>query len=217
MAKKQFLKIRVCFVFIVCFSALALNSQATITTQLPTPKTFIKEPFFIHPQPTIDNSSHWMTESWSFFGLIDDLQVDECWTFTVRNVFILFSQRSPNLNGWYIGHIKSDSMKYSISKNDHTRFGLLAQKIICCTFIHESEVPPAIYFIPNYYVRTLTVTSVNFNDFHWSDFQNIGTGTCMVPTTGNVTAGDIITDCYGEIVIQYLPLSFSLGEFIFPE
>ena len=52
-------------------------------------------------------------------------------------------------------------------------------------------------------------------DILWSDISEVGDGSCDPLPEGNVTAGDMITNCTGIIVLLYLPTYEVLGAFEF--
>lgn len=75
-------------------------------------------------------------------------------------------------------------------------------------YIDPTQQPtqtPSIGFSPDLTNHTLTVISTSASDILWSDILEIGEGSCDAFPTGNVTIGDIITNCTGIIVLQYLP------------
>ncbi len=75
-------------------------------------------------------------------------------------------------------------------------------------YIDPSQQPtqtPSIGFSPDLTNHTLTVISTSASDILWSDITEIGEGSCDAFPAGNVTIGDIITNCTGIIVLQYLP------------
>lgn len=74
---------------------------------------------------------------------------------------------------------------------------------------------PVINFQQNETNNTLTVTYVSTADIPWSDVSEIGEGSCSPFPDKNITAGDMITDCTGIIVLQYLPTYEILGVFEF--
>jgi hypothetical protein len=85
-------------------------------------------------------------------------------------------------------------------------------------FIDPSQQPPQtpdIGFQQDLGNDTLTVTYVTAADVLWSDVSEIGAGSCNPLPGGNVTAGDMITNCTGIIVLQYLPTYEILGVFNF--
>jgi hypothetical protein len=75
-------------------------------------------------------------------------------------------------------------------------------------FINPSQQPPQtplIGFQQDLTNMTLTVTSTSAINIPWTDIAEIGAGSCDPFPEGFVTAGDIITNCTGIIVLQYLP------------
>jgi hypothetical protein len=86
------------------------------------------------------------------------------------------------------------------------------------TVIGTYQFPPLpqITFVMNEQNRTLTVVSAPSEDIPWSDIINIGNGTCTIPTEGYVIAGDVITDCYNQISLLYMPSETLLGTYQFP-
>ncbi|MBN1861448.1 MAG: hypothetical protein JW840_08315 [Candidatus Thermoplasmatota archaeon] len=40
--------------------------------------------------------------------------------------------------------------------------------------------------------------------YNWSDFQNVGSGSCVIPPEGHPQIGDVITNCSGLIILQYV-------------
>jgi hypothetical protein len=53
------------------------------------------------------------------------------------------------------------------------------------------------------------------NDTLWSDIAEIGAGSCDPFPSGNVTLGEVITNCSGILVFQYLPTFEVLGVYEF--
>lgn len=45
----------------------------------------------------------------------------------------------------------------------------------------------------------------NIEYYNWSDFRNVGSGSCVIPATGHPDVGSVITNCSGFIIIQYVP------------
>jgi len=85
-------------------------------------------------------------------------------------------------------------------------------------FIDPSQQPPQtpdIGFQQDLGNDTLTVTYATAVDVLWSDISEIGAGSCDPFPEGNVTAGDMITNCTGIIVLQYIPTYEILGVFEF--
>jgi hypothetical protein len=74
---------------------------------------------------------------------------------------------------------------------------------------------PTIVFNQDLINRTLTVLSVTPATIFWSDIDQIGAGNCDPFPNGNVTVGDVITNCTGIIVLRYIPLNEVLGVFEF--
>ncbi len=74
---------------------------------------------------------------------------------------------------------------------------------------------PSISFQQDPGNSTLTVTYTSANDILWSDIAQIGAGSCDPFPAGNVTVGDIITNCTGILVLQYLPTYEVLGVYEF--
>jgi hypothetical protein len=74
---------------------------------------------------------------------------------------------------------------------------------------------PVIGFQQDETNNTLTVTSTSSADILWNDISEIGAGSCDPFPEGNVTTGDMITNCTGIIVFQYLPTYEILGVFEF--
>lgn len=85
-------------------------------------------------------------------------------------------------------------------------------------FIDPSQQPPQtpnIGFQQDLGNNTLTVTYTTAADILWSDISEIGAGSCNPFPAGNVTTGDMITNCTGVIVLQYIPTHEILGVFEF--
>ena len=80
---------------------------------------------------------------------------------------------------------------------------------------YEPPETPDISFEMDMENNTLTVSYVYPEDVLWSDIDQIGSGTCDPLPTGNVTAGDEITNCMGIIVLRYIPTDEVLGVFEF--
>jgi hypothetical protein len=85
-------------------------------------------------------------------------------------------------------------------------------------FIDPSQQPPQtpdIVFQQDLGNDTLTVTYATAVNVLWSDISEIGAGSCDPFPEGNVTAGDMITNCTGIVVLQYIPTYEILGVFEF--
>ncbi|HUT00026.1 MAG TPA: hypothetical protein VMY59_06895 [Candidatus Thermoplasmatota archaeon] len=76
---------------------------------------------------------------------------------------------------------------------------------------------PNIVFQQDTTNKTVQVLSIDSNDVLWSDIDQIGAGSCDPLPVGNVTAGDILTNCTGIIVLQYIPTQEILGVFEFDQ
>ena len=74
---------------------------------------------------------------------------------------------------------------------------------------------PTILFDQNNENHTLTVTYISDENIYWEDIENIGSGTCDTLPTGNITIGDMITNCTGIIVLRYTITDSILGVFEF--
>jgi hypothetical protein len=74
---------------------------------------------------------------------------------------------------------------------------------------------PTIIFSMDLENNTLTVSNVYPEDVMWSDIDQIGSGTSNPFPTGNVSMGDMITNCVGIIVLRYIPTNEVLGVFEF--
>jgi hypothetical protein len=74
---------------------------------------------------------------------------------------------------------------------------------------------PTIMFSMDMENNTLTVTNVYPDDTMWGDIDQIGSGTSNPLPTGNVSMGDMITNCLGIIVLRYVPTNEVLGVFEF--
>jgi PKD repeat protein len=51
--------------------------------------------------------------------------------------------------------------------------------------------------------------------YNWSDFRNVGSGSCVLPSSGHPEIGDVITDCYGAVILQYIPNGVISGSWYF--
>lgn len=74
---------------------------------------------------------------------------------------------------------------------------------------------PDIGFLQDNTNNTLTVISTSAPDILWSDISEVGDGSCDPLPAGNVTAGDVITNCTGVVVLLYLPTYEVIGAFEF--
>ncbi len=74
---------------------------------------------------------------------------------------------------------------------------------------------PTIDFQQDLVNKTLTVVSIVPVNSLWSDITEIGAGSCNPLPEGNISAGDMITNCTGIIVLQYVPTYEILGVFEF--
>jgi hypothetical protein len=79
----------------------------------------------------------------------------------------------------------------------------------------QNPQTPTIGFEQDMLNKTLTVISVDADDVPWSDFTEIGAGSCDPFPNGNVTVGDSLTNCKGIIVLQYIPTKEFIGVFEF--
>ena len=79
----------------------------------------------------------------------------------------------------------------------------------------QQNQTPTINFQQDTINKTLTVISVSQTDVLWSDIAEIGAGSCDPFPEGNVTIGDILTNCTGILVLQYVPTYEILGVFEF--
>jgi PKD repeat protein len=52
-------------------------------------------------------------------------------------------------------------------------------------------------------------------NYNWSDFQNVGSGSCILPTSGHPDIGDVITGCNGMVILQYVPNGVVSGSWNF--
>ena len=53
------------------------------------------------------------------------------------------------------------------------------------------------------------------DNYNWSDFRNVGSGNCVLPTSGYPEIGDVISDCSGLIILQYIPNGVISGSWQF--
>lgn len=74
---------------------------------------------------------------------------------------------------------------------------------------------PVIGFQQDEMNNTLTVSYTSAGDILWNDLSEIGAGSCDPFPEGNVTTGDMISNCTGIIVLQYLPTYEILGVYEF--
>ena len=79
----------------------------------------------------------------------------------------------------------------------------------------EPPETPVISFYMDDVNDTLTVTSVTPEDTLWGDIDQIGSGVCDPLPTGNVSAGDKVTNCSGIIVLRYIPTNGVIGVYEF--
>jgi hypothetical protein len=79
----------------------------------------------------------------------------------------------------------------------------------------EPPETPEIIFMQDSENNTLTVVSVDRDDVLWEDIDQIGSGNCDPLPDGNVTAGDVIINCIGIIVLRYKPTNEVIGIFEF--
>ena len=84
------------------------------------------------------------------------------------------------------------------------------------SFLFTQDITPLITFLMNDIADTLTVTSVDSLNVLWSDIMI--NGSCDTSGLGiYVTAGDVIFNCKGRIVIIYRPTNKMLGLFDFTD
>ena len=74
---------------------------------------------------------------------------------------------------------------------------------------------PTIQFQQDDLNNTLTVLAVAPTGVFWGDIEEIGAGSCDPLPTGEVTSGDMLSNCTGILVLQYSPLHQILGVFEF--
>jgi PKD repeat protein len=58
-------------------------------------------------------------------------------------------------------------------------------------------------------VNNITIVGLHVlgshENYNWTDFRNVGSGDCILPIAGHPQIGDIITNCSGLIILQYVP------------
>lgn len=74
---------------------------------------------------------------------------------------------------------------------------------------------PTITFTRDTENNTLTVAAISTDNILWNNIDQIGSGTTDPLPTGNITIGDMITNCIGIIVLRYKPTDEVLGIFEF--
>ena len=74
---------------------------------------------------------------------------------------------------------------------------------------------PTIQFQQNDVNNTLTVLAVIPSGVLWEDINEIGAGSCDPLPPGEVTVGDMLSNCTGILVLQYSPLNQIIGVFEF--
>ncbi|MBN1859941.1 MAG: hypothetical protein JW840_00615 [Candidatus Thermoplasmatota archaeon] len=74
---------------------------------------------------------------------------------------------------------------------------------------------PTVQFQQDDVNNTLMVLAVAPSGVLWEDIDEIGAGSCDPLPTGEVTAGDMLSNCTGILVLQYSPLNQILGVFKF--
>lgn len=79
----------------------------------------------------------------------------------------------------------------------------------------QKPYTPAISFEQDKINKTLMVLSVSSKTVLWNNIVEIGEGSCDPLPQGVVTVGDILTNCTGIIVLNYLPTNDILGVFAF--
>lgn len=166
----------------------------------------------LNEKETIDKLQNASTEIQKQFiiGRISDLTIDDYeYSFCPINIIILFYEKSSHFTGSYLGHIKESGQRYYVSKDFFFK-GILTPQFICGLFRYEAPETPQITFVKDDNAKTLLVASVDLPDVSWSDIANIGSGSCALPTSGYVAAGDMITNCYGQIELEYLPTNAML-------
>jgi hypothetical protein len=152
----------------------------------------------------LQNSSTFLEKQF-IIGRISDLKIDDYDTsFIPENIFIIFYQKSSHFTGSYVGHIRDNNNHFYVSKDFESR-AILTPHFICGFFRYERPETPQILFVQDDTARTLLVTSIDLADVLWSDIVNVGSGSCVLPTSDYVSAGDMITDCYGQIELLYQP------------
>jgi hypothetical protein len=52
-------------------------------------------------------------------------------------------------------------------------------------------------------------------NYNWSDFRNVGSGSCILPTSEHPEISDVITDCSGLVILQYIPNGVISGSWYF--
>lgn len=117
-----------------------------------------------------------------FFGRIDDLQRDDYATsFIGKNVLLYFYSNSPDMKGWYAGHIKGTQRFYVSS--DYEFHGFMTLHFVCGVFKHQLPSTPSIMFMSNIFDNSITVMSVSPENILWSDITNVGSGNACSPQT----------------------------------
>jgi len=152
------------------------------------------------------------------FGRIQQLQsTEEGISFIPSNVYLFMKQKSPEMAVTYVGHVRSADQRMYFSQ-ETTFKGFLSLKIICGIFRFQYHTPeaPSIIFHMDTEARILTVMSVDSSEVLWTDLQNVGDGSCTIPTEGYIDAGEQITDCYGTISLVYIPSQTLIATFTFP-
>jgi len=150
-------------------------------------------------------------------GRIQDLQItDEDTSFIPFNVFLLMKQQSPDISVSYFGRVRATGQRMYFSDDNQFK-GYLSTKFVFGIFRFEYHTPenPIILFRLDNEERTITVISIEQSDILWSDFQNVGDGSCNISTEGYVAAADQITDCYGTISLYYSPTQTIIATFEF--
>lgn len=74
---------------------------------------------------------------------------------------------------------------------------------------------PTIQFEQNDVNNTLTVLAVVPAGILWDDIEEIGAGSCDPIPTGEITAGDMLTNCTGFLVLRHIPTNQIVGVFEF--
>jgi len=83
-------------------------------------------------------------------------------------------------------------------------------------FVSPVPLTPNIDFVADTVNRTITVNATD-PGVAWSYIGQMGNGTCSSLPTGNVTVGQMITNCSGSIILVYIPRGDALFTADFPE
>jgi hypothetical protein len=134
---------------------------------------------------------------WSVSSDVDGKIVDTQW---------LFDDSTEWISGEFVTHVFSEEGYHSVTLKVIDDDGL---QDITTSSVRIYARTPIYQCRKNAGNHTLTIVGYqvlgSFKQYDWTDFQNMGSGSCILPTSGHPQIGDVITNCSGEIILLYTP------------